>query len=110
MADIYPNVTGVVGSAQQKTCCYPIYLHAFDRVIAGGFPAKEASMKTIFPFGTEGGHQPPAWATVNMHDPIIVEFSLGKLSVGGERSAAGPCRVCLGSLLVLLFAVQLVHT
>ncbi|CAE7218747.1 unnamed protein product [Symbiodinium natans] len=87
MADIYPNVTGVVGSAQQKTCCYPIYLHAFDRVIAGGFPAKEASMKTIFPFGTEGGHQPPAWATVNMHDPIIVEFSLGKLSVGGERLA-----------------------
>ena len=90
MADIYPEAAGVVGSTPRTTCCYPIYLHDFDRIIAAGFRSQEASMKTVFPFGIGDNHLPPDWAIVNMHDPVIAEFSLG----GGlsfkrsQRSAA----------------------
>ncbi|CAE7337290.1 unnamed protein product [Symbiodinium pilosum] len=90
MADIYPEAAGVVGSTPRTTCCYPIYLHDFDRIIAAGFRSQEASMTTVFPFGIGDNHMPPDWAIVNMHDPVIAEFSLG----GGlsfkrsQRSAA----------------------
>jgi len=108
MADIYPDVRGVVGSTQQKTCCYPIYLHPFDRIIAGGFVAKEAYMNTIFPFGTERSHQPPKWATINMHDPVIAEFALGGgRSFGGRSGTDGrACQAWLVSFLLLLSCVD----
>ena len=110
MADIYPGVTDVVGSSPRITCCYPIYLHAFDRVIAAGFQSNEASMTSIFPFGAGDKHAPPDWAIMNMHDPVIAEFSLGgdlKFGRGTVKSTAvrEACHVRLASFLMfLLFA------
>jgi len=104
MADIYPGVSGVTGSKMSRTCCYPMYLHGFDRVIAGGFPMPGAYMKTIFPFGAEDKHTPPGWAVMNMHDPVIVEFSVeaGFTEPSQESAKSGAAGWCLWPVVILL--------
>ena len=73
MEDIYPGAGEVASTELSDTCCAWTYAHAFDRIMAAGFPAG-SSMATALPF------QPtrPDWVALNMHDPI-----LGRLEPGG---------------------------
>jgi len=71
MEDLYPGAGPVQSTDLQLTCCAWDYVHAFDRIIAAGFPEQSTSFNTTFPFGS----QVPPWVALYMHSPVIGRLS-----------------------------------
>lgn len=88
MQDLDPTARRVLGSDVHLTCCYPAYFFQYDRIISSNFESI-GSQATTLPFGNENTHHVPDWATLNMHDPVLVEFLVPEsLPRSGGRSAA----------------------
>eukprot|EP00435_Cladocopium_sp_Y103_P030922 s682_g7.t1 len=89
--DLDPAARKVLGSDVHLTCCYPAYFFQYDRIISSNVESI-GSQATALPFGNESAHHVPDWATLHMHDPVLVEFHLVPESPMphsfGRRSAA----------------------
>eukprot|EP00930_Biecheleria_cincta_P015137 TRINITY_DN12736_c0_g1_i2.p1 TRINITY_DN12736_c0_g1~~TRINITY_DN12736_c0_g1_i2.p1 ORF type:complete len:379 (+),score=34.95 TRINITY_DN12736_c0_g1_i2:60-1196(+) len=98
--EIYTDAGSISSTEIRTTCCYPLYIYPYDRIVAAGFPGSAPLMKTVLPFGDEAHHSPPPWVAMNMHDPV-----LGELVFNDEEQRSGGFRASAFALSVLAAAV-----
>lgn len=98
--ELYTDAENISRTETHKTCCYPLYYHPYDRIVAAGFPGSVPLMKTVLPFGDEANHSLPPWVAKNMHDPVVGEFIFND-----DEQHSGGFRACASALWVLTAAL-----